>query len=92
MTFEVRYTAKFKKDLKIAARQGKNLDVLFNVVEKLAQGEKLDMKFRDHALTGNYVGYRECHLEPDWLLVYRYIDQILVLSLSRLGSHSDLFR
>lgn len=92
MTFEVRYTAKFKKDLKIAARQGKNLDVLFNVVEKLAQGEKLDVKFRDHALTGNYVGYRECHLEPDWLLVYRYIDQILVLSLSRLGSHSDLFR
>ena len=92
MIFEVRYTAKFKKDLKIAARQGKNFDVLFNVVEKLAQGEKLDVKFRDHALTGNYVGYRECHLEPDWLLVYRYIDQILVLSLSRLGSHSDLFR
>ena len=92
MIFEVKYTAKFKKDLKVAKKQNKNFKTLFDVVERLANGEPLDLKYRDHALTGNYLGYRECHIEPDWLLVYRYIDDILVLSLFRLGSHSDLFR
>lgn len=92
MKYEVRFTAQFKKDLKLAKKQGKNADKLFEVIEQLACGEKLDPKYRDHELTGNYRGCRECHIEPDWLLVYELIGDVLVLMLYRLGSHSDLFR
>ena len=65
---------------------------LFEVIEKLANGEHLDQKYRDHDLTGNYKGCRECHIEPDWLLVYEIMDDILVLMLYRVGSHSELFK
>ena len=92
MKYEIRFTAQFKKDLKLSRKQGKNTDKLFEVIEKLACGEKLDPKYRDHELTGNYRGCRECHIEPDWLLVYEVIGDVLVLMLYRLGSHSELFK
>ena len=81
----------FKKDLKLAAKRGLNLSHLNEVVTALAKQEKLDDKYRDHNLTGDYRGFRECHIEPDWLLVYRVNDQALELFLFRTGSHSDLF-
>ncbi len=91
MKYEVRFTTQFKKDLKLAKKQNKNLDLLFEVIDKLANDETLDVKFRDHNLTGDYVNFRECHIEPDWLLIYKKEADILVLLLQRVGSHSDLF-
>ncbi len=92
MRYEVKFTAQFKKDLKLAKKQNKDLDKLFELVEILANGEKLDERYRDHALSGEYQGTRECHVEPDWLLVYEIRNDILVLMLYRLGSHSQLFK
>ncbi len=91
MKYEVKYTSQFKKDLKLAKKQSKNLDELFDVVDKLANDIALDSKYRDHNLYGEYASYRECHIEPDWLLVYKKNNGIMVLLLYRLGSHSDLF-
>jgi len=88
---EVVLSNMFKKDLKLAAKRGYNLDLLENVVDTLARGEKLTDKFRDHELVGNYSGFRECHIQPDWLLVYRIENSELILFLSRTGTHSDLF-
>lgn len=91
MKYEVKFTSQFKKDLKLAKKQNRNLDKMYEIIEKLANKEPLDEKYRDHCLKGNYSDHRECHIEPDWLLIYEYIDNILVLELSRLGSHSELF-
>ncbi len=92
MKYTVKFTNQFKKDISLAKKQGKNVDKLLNVIEKLANGETLDAKFRDHPLSGNYKGCRECHIDPDWLLIYEVINDVLVLMLYRVGSHSDLFR
>lgn len=92
MKFRIKFTNRFKKDLKLAKKQGKDIDKLFNVVEKIANDEPLDEKFRDHLLMGNYKGTRECHIEPDFLLIYEKFENILVLTLIRTGSHSDLFK
>lgn len=92
MKYKIRFTNRFKKDLKLAKKQGRNIDKLFEIVEKLAKDEILDEKYRDHSLSGNYKGTRECHIEPDFLLIYEKIEGILVLSLVRAGSHSDLFK
>ena len=92
MKYEVKFTIQFKKDLKLAKKQNKNLDKLFEVIALLSEGVKLDVKYRDHDLVGNYKGARECHIEPDWLLVYEYRNDVLVLMLYRLGSHSELFK
>lgn len=81
----------FKRDLKLAAKRGYDLSLLDSVVTKLANGETLAEKYRDHSLSGNYAGFRECHILPDWLLVYRVEEEELILFLSRTGSHSDLF-
>ncbi len=91
MNLEVKFTTQFKKDLKLAKKQKKNIDELFEVIETLANGEKLQTKYRDHSLYGNYAGYRECHIEPDWLLVYAVKNEVLTLLLYRVGSHSELF-
>ena len=91
MMYEIRFTSQFKKDLKLAKKQGRNTDKLFSVIEQLANGQPLEEKYRDHALTGNYKGCRECHVEPDWLLIYEVDNGILVLMLYRIGSHSELF-
>ena len=91
MKYTVKFTSQFKKDLKLAKKQKKNLDKLFNVVSIIAEGKKLDEKYRDHSLSGEYTGTRECHIEPDWLLIYEIRNDILVLILNRLGSHAQLF-
>ncbi len=82
---------RFKNDLKLAIRRGYNIDLLEEVINKLASGETLEQKYRDHELSGDFKGLRECHITPDWLLVYQIIDSDLVLYLSRTGTHSDLF-
>ena len=92
MKYEVKFTNQFKKDLKLAKKQNKDLDKLFEVVNTLADGGTLDTRYRDHELSGNYKGARECHIEPDWLLVYEIRDEVLVLMLYRLGTHSELFK
>lgn len=85
----VRYTTQFKKDIKRVQRRGRDLDIMKGVITSLAQGTVLDTRFRDHALLGQYTGMRECHLQPDWLLIYRILDEELILT--RTGSHADLF-
>lgn len=89
--FTVKPTSQFKKDYKLAKKRGLKIELLKDVVAKLAMGEALPERNRDHALTGNWVGHRECHIQPDWLLVYRIEDDVLVLTLARTGTHSDLF-
>ncbi len=91
MKYEVQFSNQFKKDIKLAQKQGKPVDKLFNVVEILAEGKALEPKYRDHPLSGNYKGCRECHVEPDWLLIYKVYEDVLVLMLTRAGSHSELF-
>ena len=81
-----------KKEMKILKKQGKNIEKLYEIINILAYGEELDAKYRDHNLIGNYKGYRECHIEPDWLLIYKVMENILILTLSRTGSHSELFK
>lgn len=81
----------FKKDLKSAKKRGYDMEHLQKVVHALANGENLDKKYRDHALAGDYSGFRECHVEPDWLLIYRIDQDVLELFLFRTGTHSDLF-
>ncbi len=82
---------RFKKDLKLAMKRGYNMALLETVVECLASGQLLEKRYQDHLLTGEYGGFRECHITPDWLLVYQVRDTELVLFLSRTGTHSDLF-
>ena len=77
--------------MKLAARRGYRLELLDEVVSQIAKQEKLPEKYRDHELTGNYAGFRECHIQPDWLLVYRIEEKELILFLSRTGTHADLF-
>ena len=91
MKYHVRPTKKFQKDLKRVQRRGYDLSLLTEILKKLANGESLPEKNRDHLLTGNFSGCRECHITPDWLLVYKVFQQTLVLKLIRTGSHSDLF-
>jgi mRNA interferase YafQ len=83
---------RFKKDLKLAKKRGFKLKYLQRVINVLAQQKKLDDHYKDHSLTGDYRGFRECHIEPDWLLVYRIDNDALELFLFRTGTHSDLFR
>ena len=82
---------RFRKDLKLAAKRKLNLDLLRQVVNTLAEEKPLERQYRDHELTGDYAGFRECHIQPDWLLVYRVERQELELFLFRTGTHSDLF-
>ena len=89
--YEVIYTPKFKKEFKIVQKRGYDLGLLKDVITKLANGEELPERNRDHALTGNYKGCRECHIKPDWLLIYQTLDNELILYLTRTGTHSDLF-
>jgi len=88
--YEVKQTAQFKKDYRLAKKRGQNLQLLQNIILQLADGHTLPEKNRDHALTGDWIGFRECHIAPDWLLIYKVEDDILVLTLTRIGSHSDL--
>ena len=89
--YTIKRTGQFKKDLKTAIRRGYNLKLMEEVVDCLAAGGILDEKYRDHGLSGNWAGYRECHILPDWLLIYQYDNADLILYLTRTGTHSDLF-
>ena len=81
MKYEVKFTNQFKKDFKLAKKQNKDLNKLFDVVNTLAEGGILEAKYRDHDLFGKYKGTRECHIEPDWLLIYRIENEALELFL-----------
>ncbi len=91
MILDVQFYSQFKRDIKLAKKRHLNIDLLKAVIETLRTCEKLDEKYRDHALTGDYIGYRECHIQPDWLLVYKVVENRLLLILARTGTHSDLF-
>lgn len=88
---EIVLSNRFRKDLKLAARRGCDFALLDEIVSRLARREPLPPKNRDHALSGEYEGFRECHIAPDWLLVYRVGAEELILYLMRTGTHSDLF-
>lgn len=91
MKLEIVWTNQFKRDYKLAIKRHLDIDLLDNVIRCLSNGEPLPEKHKDHALTGNWVGHRECHILPNWLLIYRIDGDVLVLTLARTGSHSDLF-
>lgn len=89
--YTVKPTTQFKKDYKLAIKRHMKMELLENVIELLAMGKSLPEQNRDHALSGDWAGHRECHILPDWLLIYRIEDDVLVLTLARTGTHSDLF-
>ena len=84
-------TTQFKKDLKRIKKRGLDLNSLKFVLDTIQKQETLPLKYKDHALVGNYKGFRECHIEPDWLLIYTISNEKLILTAARTGSHSDLF-
>lgn len=92
MKYKIKFTSSFKKNLKLSKKQVKDIEKLFYVIEMIADGKVLDEKYRDHPLGGSFKGTRECHIEPDFLLIYEKFDDLLILSLIRVGSHSDLFK
>ena len=89
--YSIRPTTRFQKDLKRIEKRGYNISLLTEVIKKLANGEQLPEKNKDHNLFGEYAGCRECHITPDWLLIYEIADNELILYLTRTGTHSDLF-
>ena len=92
MKYNIKFTSQFKKDVKIAKKQNKNIDLLFDIIDKLSNCEILNKKFRVHKLKGKLDGILECHIEPDFLLEYRYYEVDLILICIRVGSHSELFK
>lgn len=89
--YDIVFTSKMKKDVKLMKKRNKNLSLLVDVLDKLSRGEELPSKNKDHQLSGSWQGFRECHIEPDWLLIYRIDDSELILFATSTGSHSDLF-
>ncbi len=87
----INYSARFRKDYKVVKKRGYNTALLAEVLDILCEEQPLPPKYRDHALTGNFTGHRECHITPDWLLIYKIEADELLLSLTRTGTHSDLF-
>jgi len=84
------YTTQFKKDYKKVKKQNKDLSKLRVVIGKLVDQQILEPKYKDHQLTGNWKGHRDCHIEPDWILIYQLTDNTLILE--RTGTHSELFK
>ncbi len=91
MKYIVKSTARFQKDLKRVQKRGYDISLITNIIKQLANGESLPEKNKDHALSGNFKGCRECHITPDWLLIYEIDNGELILYLTRTGTHSDLF-
>ena len=87
----IKYETSFKKDFKRIIKRGYKAELLEEVIEMLANGQVLPEKYKDHSLIGNYADCRECHIEPDWLLIYKISNNELILYLTRTGTHSDLF-
>ena len=92
MKYTVMPTAKFQKDLKRIEKRGLDVNLLTAVIKLLAVGGALPAKYQDHPLTGSFIGCRECHIQPDWLLIYEIAGGELILYLTRTGSHADLFK
>ena len=91
MKRQIVVTNQFRKDYKQAMKRGLKIDLLDDVVRLLSEGKELPEKNHDHPLSGNWIGHRECHIQPDWLLIYRVENDVLILTLSRTGTHADLF-
>ena len=91
MSRDIIWTSKFKKDYKAIIKRNLDINLLDDVIRALARGDILPQQYNDHALSGNWKGFRECHIAPDWLLIYSIEDNNLLLVLSRTGTHSDLF-
>lgn len=91
MNYRIEVTRQYLRDLKLARKRNLDENKLNDIIRKLSGGEQLPPANRDHVLTGNYKGYRECHISPDWLLIYSKEDNLKLLTLLRTGSHSDLF-
>ena len=89
--YSVIFTPTFKRDYKLIQKRGYDTELIKEIIAKLANGEELPERNRDHSLTGNYKGCRECHIKPDWLLIYQIEGEELILYLMRTGTHSDLF-
>lgn len=92
MKYKLVLSGKFKKGLKAAKKRGLDIALLDSIVDKLLQGIPLDAKYKDHPLKGNWDGFRECYIQPDWLLIYLIEDDILTLTLVDMGTHADLFK
>ena len=92
MTYQVKFTATYKKSYKLMKKRGLDVTLLDDVVDQLLLGMQLEEKYHDHALSGNFSGFRECHVKPDWLLVYLIENDILTLTLVDTGTHSDIFK
>ena len=92
MMYQVKFTTAYKKRYKLMKKRGLDVSLLDQVVDLLRQGKRLDKKYCDHALSGSFAGFRECHIQPDWLLVYLIEHDILTLTLVATGSHSDIFK
>lgn len=90
--YTVKFTTAYKKSYKLMKKRGLDISLLDDVVDKLRQGKQLDEKHHDHELSGKFVGFRECHVKPDWLLVYLIENDILTLTLVDTGTHSDIFK
>ena len=88
--YEIVYTNRMKKDAKLMQKRGKDMNKLVKVLALLAEGEPLPAQYKDHQLSGNLSDFRECHIEPDWLLMYQIYDDILIISATATGSHADL--
>ena len=90
--YQVKFTTAYKKAYKLMKKRGLDISLLDEVVDLLRQGRQLEERYRDHGLTGDLAGFRECHIKPDWLLFYLIENDVLTLTLIDTGSHSDLFR
>lgn len=91
MKYEVKFTSRFKKDYRLLQRRGYDMDKLLDVIDLLRDGSELPPQYKDHPLRGEYAGHRDCHIEPDWVLIYFRNESTLVLSMTRTGTHSDVF-
>lgn len=89
--YQIVYTNRMKKDVRLMKKRGKDIGKLVNILALLAGGDPLPAQYKDHALTGNLQDFRECHIEPDWLLLYQIYENTLILSATATGSHADLF-
>ena len=87
----IKYETSFRRDFKRIVKRGYNIQLLEEVIEMLADGKALPEKYKDHSLSGDYKDCRECHITPDWLLIYQISNNELILYLTRTGTHSDLF-
>lgn len=92
MMYALKFTTSFKKSYKLMKKRGLDLSLLDEVIDTLQKGHLLDAKYRDHELTGTFKGFRECHVKPDWLLIYLIENDILTLTLVDTGTHSDIFK